>query len=242
MKNMIFLVAAVTMLASACVGQDDAQDTGDGALAQRAVDAPNQADLHGTDRVQDHDEPMIMPESAPAEPDQQEPEEAYEPGEGLVNYYDETRTSSRCGVPALSVLHSARAFRLSKTFIDVEIHGQIHADIQSPGSFSFAVLTEEGNDISGRSWPEVESVDIREDGTFTMHVRAAGCGDYDPGRRISVRLYGNSDLVEGRAWSNTLEMDIEEPVRLTAGETCEDFGTACGQELFCNNDQVCEAF
>ncbi|MCB9548472.1 MAG: hypothetical protein H6706_21910 [Myxococcales bacterium] len=103
--------------------------------------------------------------------------------------------ATRCGVARVPVLDRVEASRTElASQIAVEIHGRAcGAPIDG---FGFDLLDEEGRDISGRSWPEVDAVEVGDDGRFVLRGRAAGCGDYTGGRTLVVQVAGVSAAVE----------------------------------------------
>lgn len=132
------------------------------------------------------------------------------------------------------VLESVRAVRLDQFTIDVDLRGVVGCDRELDG-FRFSVFNAEEIDISGRSWPELDSVALMEDGSFRMHAKAVGCSDYSSAERIVVQLAP----VDGDV-SNALEVAIEEPRVVAAGVSCEAFGVTCAEGSWCGLEGVCE--
>jgi hypothetical protein len=58
--------------------------------------------------------------------------------------------------------------------------------------FGFRIYDADGRDITGRSWPEVESVEVAADGRFTLHGLAWSCGDLSNGQSLVVEVHGAS--------------------------------------------------
>ncbi|MEZ4463088.1 MAG: hypothetical protein R3F60_06865 [bacterium] len=97
--------------------------------------------------------------------------------------------ATRCGVAQVPVLARVEAARTElASQIAVEIRGRAcGAKIEG---FGFELLDDEGRDISGRSWPEVDEVEVDDDGHFVLRGRAAGCADYSDGRTLVVQVAG----------------------------------------------------
>lgn len=251
-RAMMFPLVVLVMLASACVAEDaDGPELGDAeSSAVRGADEGVRAMGEETEVVFGSEGTTSVGAATPSQTggaggEQETPtepvlvEDKAEPegplgGQGLVDDHDFS-IEGRCS-PALSILDDARAFQISDAIIDVEIRGQLFA--QTPGEFTFAIFGEDGAQMYSRDWPEVESVEVREDGTFTMRARAVSCGTYIGAARIAVQLVDWST----EDHSNTLEMDIEAPTQAPLGASCEALGTACGEGAWCNQERVCEAW
>jgi hypothetical protein len=81
--------------------------------------------------------------------------------------------------------------------ISLDIQGQTCSGI--PEQFAFRVLDGDGKDITGRSWPEVDEVHLRPDGTFTLQGKAATCSDFSKGVTISVFFYNETFASDGQS-------------------------------------------
>lgn len=244
MKTWMFPVVMCVALASACVAPESDSPADAGAAARGVGEqSDDSAGAAGAD-AQAHDGSAAMggagvdgagvegPADAPTKTGGVPVEGAS--GSGLVDDQDAS-VSERCGTPVFVVLSDARAFRLDAATVDVELTGRLFAS--TPGDFGFRVANDAGVDITGRSWPEVESIEHHGDGTFTMRAKAASCADYTDAARISVQLYD----VEREWHSNTLTLDVEAPDVRSAGASCEALGTACETGAWCNHARVCEA-
>jgi hypothetical protein len=102
-------------------------------------------------------------------------------------------TAPRCaqtGTPALQHITVARG-DLTSAF-DVELHG-LSCDA-SIDHFDFRVYDADGNDITSRSWPEVNEIEQRADGTFTLRGVAASCGDFTRATRVVLSLHGSNPM------------------------------------------------
>ncbi|MEL6179454.1 MAG: hypothetical protein AAFS10_10895, partial [Myxococcota bacterium] len=160
MKDLMFLVVVVMMVASACVAQEETDMDASAQLDPADHGNPDDPGAMGSASVQ-ATPPISDDGPVPSTP----PTSSEFTSDNNLVHKGHVSREGRCGPPLVSVLEQARAFRLDHLAIDVEVHGRIHTGADTPGRFTFAVLTEEGQDISGRSWPEVEWVDIQPDGS-----------------------------------------------------------------------------
>ncbi len=72
-------------------------------------------------------------------------------------------------------------------WITVEVHGlRCGADVSG---FGFRIFDDAERDITGRSWPELDSIE-QDDDAFVLRGEAAGCGSFRAAARIEVDIRG----------------------------------------------------
>ncbi len=91
-----------------------------------------------------------------------------------------------CGEPGVPVVTGVVAgWDAERTgAVEIELHG-LSCGARIDG-FAFAIFDAAERDITGRSWPEVEGVEVEDDGRFVVHGLAAGCADYRDATRIEL--------------------------------------------------------
>lgn len=89
----------------------------------------------------------------------------------------------RSGEAALGTL---TAVRESGSTIHLTLEG--HTCGAEVDGFGFEVLDAEGHNIAGRSWPEVDALEVTEAGRFTLRGAAWSCGNLDAGETLVVRV------------------------------------------------------
>lgn len=73
-------------------------------------------------------------------------------------------------------------------WIAVELRGlTCGADVEG---FRFVIFDGDERNITGRAWPEVDSVEVGEDDTFVVRGDAAGCGSFQAAARIELTAQG----------------------------------------------------
>lgn len=71
--------------------------------------------------------------------------------------------------------------------VEITLSGQsCGASVQT---FGFRVLDADGVDVSGRSWPEVDSVEEDSQGQFTLRGHAVSCGNMSRGETIQIFFF-----------------------------------------------------
>ena len=99
-----------------------------------------------------------------------------------------------CPQPGVPALTSVVATYEDPTTVGLVIEGRSCGAQVS--TFRFRIYDAEGHDITGRSWPEVESVEVAADGRFTLHGLAWSCGDLSNGQSLVVEVHGASATAE----------------------------------------------
>ncbi len=66
-------------------------------------------------------------------------------------------------------------------------------------SFGFRVLDKRGNNVTGRSWPEVQEIDQTEADAYTLYGEAWSCGNFDAGETIEVTVTGPEGVSVARS-------------------------------------------
>lgn len=86
------------------------------------------------------------------------------------------------------IITAVQAHLIHAGAVEVEIRGET-CGTELMG-FRFSVYNSDGIDISGRSWPELESIE-QEDGRFILRGDAAGCSNYSDAREIGLMVQSN---------------------------------------------------
>ncbi len=100
--------------------------------------------------------------------------------------------------PNLSVVH---AVLVNAGNIEVVAQGDTCAETVT--GFGFRVFNAEGQDITGRSWPELESIEVQGE-SFILRGDAAGCANYSGATHLEVVAMGEDQVV-----SNTIRVEID---------------------------------
>jgi hypothetical protein len=99
--------------------------------------------------------------------------------------------------PNLSVVH---AVLRNAGSIEVVATGDTCAETVT--GFGFRVFNADGQDITGRSWPELTSIETHAD-TFTLRGDAAGCSDYRGATQLEVFA------ITADEYSNSIRVEID---------------------------------
>ncbi len=101
--------------------------------------------------------------------------------------------AAECGIKGVPVLVGVEGYWDEAGQVGVVIRGQ--SCLAEISSFDFNILDPEGNDVSGRSWPEVDEIHMEEDGSFTLRGVAASCSDVSRGVRVRVMIRLDNGVV-----------------------------------------------